>query len=217
MAKTYLADGPTQEIGALLSYERWQAGAARRYTQLDYLTGVALGSKCLTGLCDEPQRATQFLQEARGFIETEAHNIAARYSPFRWLWYLRRLPSFVFAGHLKSTAAYDSALAECVSGRSLASSAFRIAEDGSRRYSIKNDVIEVLIGYCATIKYLSQIHANLRWAGKGAAIRFDPGACVVGDPQPTEELEQAVHLYDKRCDEGGNVLSRIGTTDASAG
>jgi len=153
----------------------------------------------------------------RVFIETEAHKIAARYSPFRWLWYLRRLPNFVFAGQLKSTAAYDSALAECVSGLSLASSPFRIAEDGSIRYRIKNDVIEVLIDYCATIVYLSQIHTNLRWAGKGSAVRFDPGDFLVGCPKPTEDLEQAVHLYDKRCDEGGDVFGRIGTTDVSTG
>lgn len=217
MAKTYVVDVPTQEIGALLSNERWQAGAERRFKQLNYLTREALGSKCLTGLCDEPHRATQFLKEVREFIGTEAHNFAARYSPFRWLWYLRRLPSFVFAGRLKSTAAYDSALAECVSGRSLASSPPRTAEDGSSRYRINNDVIEVLIAYCATILYLSQIHTNLRWAGKGAGIRFDPRESLDGEPQPTQEVAQAVHVYDKRCDEGGGVLSRIGTTDVSTG
>ncbi len=217
MAEAYVADGPTQEIGGLLTYQRWRAGLERRFTQLDYLTRSALGSKCLTGVCDEPQKVTQYLHEARVFIETEAHNIAARYSPFRWLWYLRRLPSFVFAGRLKSTAAYDSALAECVSGRSRASSPFRVAEDGSCRYRVKNDVIEVLIAYSATIIYLSRIHTNLRWVGKGASIRFDLRDSVVGDPQPTEELAQAVRIYDERCDEGGDVLSRIGTTVAGTG
>jgi hypothetical protein len=159
-------DLPTLEIGALLSPDRWRAGASRRFKQLSYLTREALGSS-LTGVQEDPALIAKFLQASRGFIEREASRIAARYSTFRWLWYLRRIPSFIFAGNLRSTAPYDSALAECLSGHSSATSQFRFTEEGSICYRIKSDVIEALIDYCATIKYLSQIHTNLRWAAKG--------------------------------------------------
>ncbi|MDX2214757.1 MAG: hypothetical protein SFY66_15825 [Oculatellaceae cyanobacterium bins.114] len=157
----------------------------------------------------DPIQATQILQESVSSIEKELNDWVQGYSSMRWLWMLRRLPRHIFAGKLSSTAPYDQTLAEIFSAQSNQFYSGLQRSDSQIHYDISGAVLTRLARFCAGIKYLSDLHSYLRWAGKGSRFHFSSTSMpkVISD----KDLEKAVNLYDQRRASSGMPFSRGGT------
>jgi len=141
--------------------------------------------------------ATPYLLSLLTYVEGRVAEIAGGYSPARWLWYLRRLPHFMFEGSQATTRVYDTALAEVASGR------FGGKIDNLRiygqfaSYPTEGAAVTRVLRFCSAIRLMSQIHILLRYAGKGVRFRF-----LKGDPFPvpipTVDEEAVIKLYDSR-------------------
>jgi hypothetical protein len=150
----------------------------------------------------------EYFQEARKIIDSSLREQVARYSPFRWLWYLRRLSRFVFEGHLPTTYLYDSSLAEALSATSASRSPYKILK-GTLVYPIKSEHLESVMNFCARIICLSQIHSNIRLASKGVEFEFADDA--FGKGRATPEQIDAIELYDRRGARGFGVMPLHGS------
>ncbi len=151
----------------------------------------------------------EYLERARGIVEQEARDAAEAHSPFAWMMYLRQLPTAFWAGKLATTAGYDAALADAVTGISRRRSPLRMS-DGLTHYSPDGDVNRDVGRLCGMTLYLSQIHTWLRWAQKGVEFSFD--AEGMAEARPTAEQRAAVELYDRRVAEAqGRRILRTGT------
>jgi len=137
------------------------------------------------------------LNSARLWLETYLSKLASGYSPLRWLWMMRRIPHHVFSGSLPTTFGYDQPLAETLTARSEKSeSRLVITRDGIISYSTFGATIRRLAEFCAAARYLSSLHAGMRWAGKGSTFgvkRNTRPVCI-----PETSLKEAVRLYDQR-------------------
>jgi len=151
--------------------------------------------------------AIPILHQVRMLVEEDLKARAQRFSRMRWLWYLRRMPlGSIFHGLLKSTLGYDAALLEVLCGYA--------PKENNRphvplRYPINANDIRRCLELCHGIQYLSNIHVFLRYAGKGASIKF-------GTMGPLKSIveratEDGIALYDKRVENSGNLLGRFGT------
>ena len=148
--------------------------------------------------------AAQYLELARRTIEDELIAQAQQYTPLQWLYYLRAVPGNWWAGQLRTTAVYDAALAEIISGKSA-----KLSPGGIPDFSVNAEIANSVATFCAGTICLSHIHTNLRWFGKGASINF--ARTALGSAEPTPALERAVKLYDSRVDvDQGLVFSRTG-------
>src|ERR1700752_1400628 len=163
----------------------------------------------------EAVRASEFLAECRILIEEDARRLAAKFSPCRWLWYLRRLPHTVFEGELPTTAGYDHALAEAISGSSENDQDYHKTQDGRITYIVNQPVLKLVLEYCETVRYLSRIHVGLRWAGKDVNFRFRDEQSALPYPVPSADEREAVDLYDTRVIENWAFFGRTGTKGAS--
>jgi hypothetical protein len=152
--------------------------------------------------------AAQYLELARRTIEDELIAQALHYTSLQWLFYLRCVPGNWWTGQLKTTAVYDAALAEIISGKSTKSSSGNIPD-----FSVNAEIANAVATFCAGTICLSHIHTNLRWFAKGASINFAGKA--LGSAEPTPELRNAVTLYDSRVEvDQGLVFSRTGLGSA---
>jgi hypothetical protein len=162
--------------------------------------------------CD-PIEAAPYLHSFRTNLEQHISSLAAGYSSVRWLWYLRRLPSTVFEGTLVTTSSYDAALAETASGM-YGTGVDNLRENGERvSYDTKGLVIARILRLCVAVRWLSQTHVLLRYAGKGASFRFKRDN-PLPEAQPTEEQEAAIKLYDGRAAARQMGFGRVGTAVA---
>jgi hypothetical protein len=135
--------------------------------------------------------------------------------PDRTQRYLRRIPHHVFAGAVPTTYSYDVSLAEAISATSTQTSTYQ-EKDGTVTYRTKNDTIQPVLEFCAGVIYLSQIHTDLRWSGKGFLFAFSNDYAL---PRrlPAAEQEEAVRLYDARIAADGNkFLTSAGTWSGPA-
>src|SRR4030095_12604193 len=156
-----------------------------------------------------PEEAFIMLNRARLWLDTHLSNLASGYSALRWLWMMRRIPHHVFSGVLATTFGYDQALAETLTARSQRlESRLEIKREGIISYSILGATVRRVVEFCAAARYLSNLHASLRWAGKGAefSVKRNARPVVISEP----ELEDAVRLYDQRSS-SGMPFQRSGT------
>jgi hypothetical protein len=159
-----------------------------------------------------PDLSGKYFNAARQVLEQRLRKEAQRFSPIRWLWYLRNLPSFYWIGELQSTAAYDAALAEVLTAASSAQDLPRRVH-GIGGYELNASIAAQIAKFCAGVRYLSVTHTNLRWVGKGCPFSFADSP--LGSPLPSAELQQSVQLYDSRvAAHPGFLLSRTGTVVA---
>ena len=161
-----------------------------------------------TRTATEPSAVVNYFQEARKIVDSTLREQIVRYSSFRWLWYLRRLPRFVFEGHLPTTYLYDSSLAEAISGTSTSRSPYKILR-GTLVYPIKSEPLEFLMKFCVGVICLSQIHSNIRLASKGVEFEFTDHA--FGKEHATPQQIDAIELYDKRGARGFSVMRLPGS------
>jgi hypothetical protein len=186
---------------------RWAVSELQRFQDLEELirSSVPLPPAESDGLWD-PIRFTDFLNEARAVVENILVQAASRWSPLRWLYYLRHLPDFVWQGELATTGPYDRSLAELLTSTSTAEPTFHPGIG----FDLDREIADHITSFCCGVRFLSTIHSNLRWCGKGA--RFDTGQSVIGKPVPSPEIQQGVALYDSRVAAvGGPFLSGTGS------
>jgi len=158
--------------------------------------------------------STRLTGEIAGHVLTAAIHAVTRalyadtngYTALRWLWLLRRIPDWVFEGDYTTTHGYDSSLAEVIAGAALGRSRVQI-QDEVRAYPLDLTVIRRVARHCACTWFLSQLHRDYRWAGKGATFEFRRGR--IPERLPDEALRASVHLYDERAELGGG--GRMGT------
>lgn len=177
-------------IDALAGDELWATAESKIFGEFEGLLselrhGEAASSR--TAMTD-----LAYLHTARQLIELRLTEAAQQFSPSDWLERLRTAPAGIWSGSLQSAAVYDSMLAETISARS------KSTKKPSPSQYLLIDISETrkVAEFCVGVRYLSQIHTNIRWAEKGAPIDFGLDRC--GKAHPTPELEQAVGLYDSR-------------------
>lgn len=159
---------------------------------------------------------TPFLIEIMELVRQEIYAAANGYSSQRWLFYLRRLPEFVFKGRLITTSGYNSALAETISGFSSKSENGPQHIGGFYNYRVDSFVARRIMKFCALTQILSQIHVRLRYAGKDVAFGFtDEIVPNLPCQLPTQDQIEAIESYDQRVIEAYNhfpfTLHRTGT------
>lgn len=153
--------------------------------------------------------STKILKESAILIERELVEWSQGYSALRWLWMIRRLPSYIFAGSLGSTGAYHRSLAEIISAKSKKTSSGLRVSNNEIHYDLHGATPGRLARFCGGVRYLSHLHSCLRWAGKGAEFKFPKNKTP--EIIVEKELEKAVELYDSRWVNKGLPFSRGGT------
>lgn len=156
----------------------------------------------------EPEDAHDLLRGIHQEIVERLEALVAGYSSARWLFMLRRLPQSVFGGQLLSTIAYDSALAEVLSARTGLVEEIR-NDDSSLFFNVDGSCVRRLLRFCEGVRTLSQIHVLARWCGKGARLRI--GRDWLPTAEHTDELREAVQIYDRRCVQERSAWSAAGT------
>lgn len=157
----------------------------------------------------DSMESTRILKESVILVERELVEWSQGYSALRWLWMIRRLPSYIFAGRLSSTGAYDRLLAEIISAKSKKTSSGLRVSNNEIHYDLHGATPGRLARFCGGVRYLSHLHSCLRWAGKGAEFEFSKNK--IPEIIAEKELEKAVELYDSRWVNKGLPFSRGGT------
>jgi hypothetical protein len=151
-----------------------------------------------------------YIAQLNQYFERKVRESAEGYSQARWLWYVRRLPGYIFGGKLSTTLGYDSMLAETATGL------YGTGADNMRliqnewSYPIEHSVPRRIARLCCAVRSLSQVHVLSRLAGKGVRFKF-----VRRDPDPrslaTDDQKAAIALYDSRVASRQSPLLRSGT------
>jgi hypothetical protein len=147
------------------------------------------------------QAAWEALVAVEQALMSHAVAVAQELSIPEWLWYLRRVePLFRGINSIPSTAPYTAAIAESVSAISATPARPMIESGPMTLYPIDRAAGSSIWRLYTVSRRLYEIHARLRWAGKGAVIRS-----VEDDmpkETPTPELERMVNDWDGRMGEG---------------
>jgi hypothetical protein len=208
-------DATRNQIASLLLPQTVESATAKIWGELSGTITQRIARPELndSGSCD-PIEVAPFLHECRLVVEKHLRKMANVYPSLQWLWYLRRLPRFVFAGRLGTTFTYDVTLAEVISGQGGLDTRRTPLSSGFVRYEINHVDIQNVLQFCAGVRLLSQIHVLLRLAGKGCFFRFNEREALPKDIR-TPEQYQAIQLYDKRVDTFGHPFSHTGTVITS--
>lgn len=159
--------------------------------------------------------ASQYLAACIAATEAQLKERHRRYSPLRWLWYLRRAPNDLFAGDHPTTLAYDRGLAEALTWFADGAETVAIQEDPALRFPIDDAVRRHLLRLVAGVKFLAQLHVLARYAGKQASFRV-PSAGSLLDVVPEPDMRDAIAVYDGRLgDETAHIFAGLGLTAAT--
>jgi len=200
-------DGPTEQIAGALSRDVMRDALRAAGLQCFPHVAAALRTHSPGARTCSGEVATRVLEEAIRAISRALRTETNGYAGLRWLWLLRRLPEWVFEGDYSTTLGYDSTLAEAIAGQGAGRSRVQLLSGEQRAYPLDATVVRRLARYCASVRILSQLHREYRWAGKGAAIEFVAGQ--MPEHLPDETLRDSVYLYDERAEQGGG--GRMGT------
>ena len=151
----------------------------------------------------EPVTIVPFLDSCRRLVEQKLEQYARGYSSLRWLWYLRRLPSYTC----------NTAFAEVISGYAGARDSGATFKNGVVKYDIYDSVINRVLKFWGGTDYLSRIYEKTRQAGAG--VRFCFGGEALPQPRYAPGQKQSLRLFDGRVREGGPLFNRVGTVIAS--
>lgn len=208
------ADQAEEEITKNLNPNFFAKISDRTTEELDYQLTKAVFNEYVTISSElPPEEAFPMLNKARLWLETYLLKLASGYSPLRWLWMLRRIPHHIFSSPLPTTFIYDQALAETLTARGgKPESRLEIKGNGTISYSTFGATIKRLAEFCAAARYLSSLHAGLRWAGKGSKFRVKRNARPISIPDAS--LKDAIRLYDERGS-SGTPFRRFGTVLAT--
>lgn len=205
--RTHYIDGPTEAIGSALTPEimRDAMRYAMRVLQ-PCIDEAVLKQASGAQTCSDEVAVRVFdtaIYAATRIVSSECNG----YSSLRWLWLLRRLPDWVFEGYYTTTHGYDTGLAETIAGAATGRSRGQLLDDCQWAYPIDATVVRRLARHCACSIFLSELHQNYRWAGKGATFEFRRGQ--MPDRVRDDALQTSVYLYDERVEKFGG--GRMGT------
>jgi hypothetical protein len=162
------------------------------------------------------QAAWEALVAVEEALMSYATAVAQELSSAEWLWYLRRIePIFTGINSLASTAPYTAAIAESISAMSATPARPAIQSGQFRTYPIDRRAALSILRLAVISIRLYEIHARLRWAGKGAVIRSVEGN--MPREVPTPELEEMVNAWDRRGERHGGFLERSGLYSHTVG
>jgi len=82
---------------------------------------------------------------------------------------------------------------------------------GMISYEVNDKITRLLIRFLIAIGYLFDIHMRLRFAGKGATFRKPIGKRFLPQQQVSNEMRQAIDLYDRRVVRAQLPFRRVGT------
>jgi len=156
--------------------------------------------------------AAKYLEELIRAVTAEIIASHSGYGYVRWLWYLRRIPTALFAGTYSTTTAYDMALAE-----TLCSSFDKqdTAENPDRiRFKIDDSTVRHISRLVGAVRVLSQLHTAYRCIGKGATLDLTHAWPLWHASAP---IRDAMRIYDSRHDAIQTMeLRGLGIANASA-
>jgi hypothetical protein len=210
-----LVDRPTQQVTAYFEPARVQAEQERFWAAQSQRTWRLL-RKQFTGGAPRSSEGTACKLIAAAIRDAEAwvKRLVTKHSRLRWLWMLRRMPTYVFEGSLTTTLGYDTLLAEVLTGNAGQRPGTLKLIDAQITYDLNRNVLDDLCTLCMAARYLSELHRAFRWAAKGAAIEFSPHTAPLEDC--SDSLRESVTLYDRRFEVPRFPSSRLGTgTDFS--
>jgi hypothetical protein len=207
---TRIVDAEAEKLQSFIIQEYSGPIVGNTYYRLDYLIKRKVPRPELgtNGICT-PQAITPYLTQCRTLVEKELAKRASRFSSLQWMWYLRRLPRSIFEGSISTTWAYDFVLAHIIAYAGAHTPRRPNIVQKNIAFNVKSSIARFLLQYASEVKFLSQIHVMLRFAGKGASFKF--GEAGLPEYSITPELEAAIHLYDVRNSNTGLSFGRMGT------
>ena len=149
------------------------------------------------------------LERLRDAAERRAARIASAHSPAEWLWYIRRTPESFAFNDIPTTGPYSRTLAEAITQLSLAPPPRLPRGAPTWTADLSRAAVRDIQRLVAVTAVLYQIHGTMRWAAKGANVRFFRDE--LPNAEPDEGLEAAVFSYDDRIGKSeSNPLARAG-------
>lgn len=143
-------------------------------------------------------QATLYLESLIATVQSAVVADLQAYGPVRWLWYLRRLPSRIFAGRYGTTLGYGSVLAESLTW-------YSTGEDdippGNRLiFRADHSAFRHTCRLVAGAKILAHLHAVYRRVGKGEILNLGTAIPIcIHDPR----IDACIRIYDERVDRRG--------------
>ena len=153
----------------------------------------------------EARTAGAFLHRIRDSWQAHLLSEASHYSRFQWLWYLRRLPTDIFRGMKRASLRTRLRLAESIAEAGGRPDSAELSFPWDANESSIKHVLRFVVGALA----MSDIHIELRYAGKGSP--FKVGADGIPRHLPGTEHAVATALHDRRNDIDDVWLTGLGT------
>ena len=198
------------ELHELVTQDELHSAAKASFNSLDWLIKQKINRPLVSeGKTLESEIITPYLVECNHVVEEQLRKDASGYSKMRWLWYLVRLPRFVFEGEVITTYSYDLALAKVITGLAGKESSTKPISGKLLYYPVDNAIVRRTLKFCSGVRYFSTIQVFIRLAGKGVKFEFDRYS--LPSPLVTPEQDMAVKLYDNRVANFGNPFNRLGT------
>ena len=140
------------------------------------------------------------------------------YGRFRWLWYMRRMPSRFFDGITPSTEPYERSLFMVLATSGAPSREEATIDEHGVGFPIDRTIARRLIRRAAFTQFVSHCHSLYRLCAKGARPRCRSDGEYLVDSHP--ELRRAVEAYDSRqrfprLGTGGSFATAIGAGSSS--
>ena len=167
------------------------------------------------GLID-PVDAKAYLKQCLEPVENGLFEMAQRFSPVQWLWYLRRFPNI---HHIEDNSfeSYCQTLATIVSARSQ-------RKDNSEqfdtllRFPLTPSIANYVLAFIAGIYDLADLHS--KYGAASREIPFRIRAKRLPDPVTTECKQKAGEIFDARQKIGsfgltGSIPGKIGPLEKS--
>jgi hypothetical protein len=135
--------------------------------------------------------------------------VAAGYSKARWLWYLRRVPDWIFddPSNFVSGSTYNRSVAEILT---VLGGATDTPNHSGSEYPIDEQVVDDVLRLVATVRYLGNVNWLIRTAGRGVRLVFE-GDGELPVARPTELENTAFQLYwGRRFSNGDRFMARAG-------
>jgi hypothetical protein len=152
-----------------------------------------------------------YLSAVRQCVEQYMFELVQSHASAEWLWFLRRVPDEAFAGSLPTTFGYKAGLADVASGLSTREAGPIPLSSQAICFDINESMVRLLVRFLTGVSYLFGIHVRLRFAGKGATFKKPLGNGVIPQYYVTQEIRQAIELYDMRVARSQTSLGRVGT------
>lgn len=210
MSADLVHDVAADALRELFTPERIAAADRRSRSELIAEVGALRRSLGIRGTRLSPPEAAPFLVTLRARLEDYARRQALAYGPYRWLWYLRRVPDSLTEGRVRTTLPYTLALAEVLTDRADDSEEKPLLQDHWISFKVDEHVARHILTLVCRTRRIFGVHRLIRTTGKGCPLLFD--AQGYPSAECTDALERSMVLFDDRVASSEQLLSRAGTS-----